>query len=160
MAYRRALLASLGCLLLVGAVPALAETVACPELASVVEVGACPGEEDLQYTFKGYCSDNARLYDKGDQVCTDYALYRQMKNVSLWETRDGRFAGYVPCEAAASRLAKARAVSLTVGKQGSVTRVACGYDSGVTFTHRTKARCTAVVADCAGAPGTCQASCE
>ncbi len=136
-----------------------AETIGCPELATAVQVNACPTEEELQYTFKGYCGDNARMYDKGDQVCTDFALYRLMKNVSLWETKDGRFDGYVSCETGPVPLAEGRAVKLVVSKQGSVTRVACSYDVGVTFTHRTKAKCTAA-AECSSAPGSCKAECE
>ena len=155
--YLRALFASI-CLAL--SVPAIADTLGCPDLSTAVQVNACPTEEELQYTFKGYCSDNARMYDKGEQVCTDFALYRLKKNVSLWETQDGRFAGYVSCETASVPLARGRAVSLAVSQQGSVTRVACGYDVGVTFTHRTKAKCKAVVADCGAAPGSCKAECE
>ncbi len=153
----RALFASL-CLTI--GVPASAETLGCPDLATAIQVNACPTDDELQYTFKGYCGDNARMYDKGDQVCTDFALYRLLKNVSLWETKDGRFDGYVSCETGPVPLAQGRAVKLVVSKQGSVTRVACSYDVGVTFTHRTKAKCTAVVADCGGAPGTCKAECE
>lgn len=137
-----------------------AETMSCPDLGSAVQVNACPTEEELQYTFKGYCGDNARMYDRGEQVCTDFALYRLLKNVSLWETKDGRFDGYVSCETGTVPLVQGRAVKLVVSKQGSVTRVACSYDVGVTFTHRTKAKCTAVVEDCSGAPGTCKAECE
>lgn len=136
-----------------------AETIGCPALKNAVQVGACPAEEELLYTFKGYCSDNARMYDREEQLCTDYALYRKKKNASLWETPDGRFAGYVPCEPPAP-LPAARAIGLAVSKQGSVTRVACSYDTGVTFTHRTKAKCVAVSTDCAGQPEACKAECE
>jgi hypothetical protein len=153
----RALFASL---LLAISVPASAEAVLCPNLSTAVQVNACPSEEELQYTYKGYCSDNARMYDQRDQVCTDYALYRLLKNVSLWETKDGRFDGYVSCETGTVPLAQGRAVKLAISQQGSVTRVACSYDVGVTFTHRTKAKCTVVVANCSTAPGTCKAECE
>jgi hypothetical protein len=147
-------------LLLAISVPASAETLGCPDLSTAVQVNACPSDEELQYTFKGYCGDNARMYDKGDQVCTDYALYRLLKNVSLWETKDGRFDGYVSCETGPVPLAQGRAVKLAVSKQGSVTRVACSYDVGVTFTHRTKAKCTAAMANCSSVPGSCKAECE
>jgi hypothetical protein len=146
-------------LLLAISIPASAETLSCPDLSAAMQVNACPSEEELQFTFKGYCGDNARMYDKGEQVCTDYALYRLLKNVSLWETKDGRFDGYVSCETGPVPLAQARAVKLAVSQQGSVTRVACSYDVGVTFTHRTKAKCTAV-AGCSSAPGSCKAECE
>lgn len=148
------------CLMLGWTGAAGAETLDCPDLAGAVQVGACPTEEELRYTFQGYCSDNARLYDRGDQVCTDYALYRALKNVSLWETPDGRFAGYVSCETGRAGLAGARARQVGVARQGSVTRVACSYDSGVVFAHRTKARCVAAAGDCAADAAACRAQCE
>lgn len=142
-----------------GAIATGAE-VTCPELAAAVQVGTCPSEEDLRYTFKGYCSDNARMYDGEKQVCTDYSLYRELKNVSLWETRDGLFAGYVSCEPGRADLAAARPSKLAVGKQGTVTRIACSYDTGVVFAYRTKAKCAAAVADCTAAAAVCRAQCE
>lgn len=139
---------------------ARAETLVCPDPATLAQVGVCPAEEELQYTFKGYCSDNKRMYDEGDQVCTDYALYRKLKNVSLWETRDGRFVGYLSCDPGAAERAAAKPVKLGIGKQGSVTRVACSYDTGIVLTHRTKAKCVALASDCPGDAAACQAQCE
>ena len=70
---------------------AAAAEVACPDLATVTQVASCPTEDELLFTFNGYCSDNARMYGKGAELCTDYRLYRQKKNIALWETADGRF---------------------------------------------------------------------
>lgn len=139
---------------------AMAETRACPDLSTTVQVGACPSEEDLEYTFKGYCSDNARMYDKTEQVCTDYKLYRALKNVSLWETRDGSFDGYVSCDPAKAGFAAGKAKAVDISRQGSVTRVTCSYTTGVVFTHRTKAKCVADAAACESDPAACKASCE
>lgn len=50
---------------------AMAAAVACPDLATAVQVGACPAEEELKYTFTGYCSDDARAYKGDTDVCTD-----------------------------------------------------------------------------------------
>jgi hypothetical protein len=141
-------------------VSASAETLVCPDLATIVQVGACPAEEELQHTFDGYCSDNARLYDKGDSICPHYDRYRDLKNVSLWETRDGRFDGYVPCNPAKAGLSGARANDVKIANQGSITRVVCGYTSGVVLSHRTKAKCVADSATCATDAGACKASCE
>jgi hypothetical protein len=69
------------------------ETLFCPDLAAAVQVGACPSEEELRYTFTGYCSDNARLYDPDTVTCSDYKHYRRLKNVALWESRDGSLPG-------------------------------------------------------------------
>ncbi len=57
---------------------ASAATVSCPDLGTVVRAGSCPTEDELRFTFNGYCSDNARLYGKGTEVCTDYTAYRKM----------------------------------------------------------------------------------
>jgi hypothetical protein len=141
-------------------VSASAETLVCPELSTLVQVGACPAEEELQHTFDGYCSDNARLYDKGDKICPDFQRYKELKNISLWESRDGRFDGYVSCNPAKSGLIGARANDVTITRQGSVTRVACSYTSGVVLSHRTKANCVADSAACATDAGACKASCE
>jgi hypothetical protein len=139
---------------------ASAETLVCPDLSTIVQVGACPAEEELQYTFDGYCSDNARLYDKGDKICPDYNRYRDLKNVSLWESRDGRFDGYVSCNPGKAGLTGARAKDVQIAQQGSVTRVVCSYTSGVALSHRTKAKCVADAAACAKDAGACKASCE
>jgi len=44
-------------------VPAIAESLACPDLAQARQVAACPTEAKLRYTFVGYCSDNARMFN-------------------------------------------------------------------------------------------------
>lgn len=37
-----------------------AETLSCPQLTTALQVGNCPDENELQYTFTGYCSDDWR----------------------------------------------------------------------------------------------------
>lgn len=141
--------------------PTYADTLACPDLSTATKVGACPTEEELEYTFKGYCSDNARLYDRsGTNVCTDYKLYREFKNIALWETRDGKFDGYVSCSLGKDKVAGATAKEIKVTQQGTITRVACHYGNGHIFTHRTKAKCQADTARCADDPTACKATCE
>jgi hypothetical protein len=72
-------------LLLAAALPhANAATLACPDLAQAVQVGACPTDEQLKHTFLGFCSDDAKAYRGETDVCTDFERYRQMKNVALW----------------------------------------------------------------------------
>jgi len=143
---------------------AWAETVTCPDLATAVEVGTCPSDEELQFTFAGYCSDNARMFDKPEaQLCTDFKRYRALKNNVRYETPDGGFSGYVSCEPGAPPLARARAVKVKVDKQGSVTRFSCLYDNGVAFTYRTKGQCSLLpgaAANCARDPAACKAECD
>ena len=41
---------------------AVAANFSCPDLAGAVQVNACPTEEELKFTYNGYCSDNAKAY--------------------------------------------------------------------------------------------------
>lgn len=143
------------------AMPVLAEPIACPDLVTAVQVGTCPSEDELQYTFKGYCSDNARMYDAPDSnACTDYRLYRQMKNVALWEAGND-FQAYVSCDLPGERLAPLKATSIAVSRKGKLTRVICRYPEGVSFVFRTKGQCQVEGSvDCAGNPDACKAICD
>jgi hypothetical protein len=47
-------------LLLAVVPPAMAGTVACPDLEKAVQIASCPAEEELKYTYTGYCSDDGR----------------------------------------------------------------------------------------------------
>lgn len=140
---------------------ALAETIDCPDLGQAIQVGACPAEEELRYTYTGYCSDNARMYDSKDDVCARFENYRKLKNVALWESGDGAFSGYVSCDLPVARLKAARAASIVVARQGSISRLACAYTEGVLLSHRTTRTC-AVTGDgrCAGDGPACRADCQ
>lgn len=139
---------------------AWAGPLACPDLAQATQVGACPSEEELQYTFTGYCSDDNKAYRGETDVCTDYRLYRTMKNVALWESGDGQFDGYVSCDQSAVAVRSAKPHSLQLFRQGKLTRLVCSYGEGLQFTHRTRAQCQVAASTC-GADGTgCTATCE
>ena len=140
---------------------ALAETINCPDLAQAVQVGACPSEEELRYTYTGYCSDNARMYDMKDDVCSSFQNYRMLKNVVMWESGDGAFSGYVSCDLPVARVKAASIATIAVARQGSMTRVVCTYGEGVVFSHRTKQACRPEGdGSCAGNPAGCRASCQ
>jgi len=147
------------------ALPAAAATVACPpDLAAAVQVASCPAEEELRYTFAGYCSDDGRAY-KGykeeTDVCTDYQAYRKLKNVALWESADGNFSAYVSCDRPPAQVKAAKVASVRVARQGKMTLLVCGYGDGLNFTWRTRAECKVEPgADCAVNPASCKASCE
>ena len=141
--------------------PALASAgeVSCPDLAKAVQVAPCPSEEELQYSFNGFCSDNARMYAKDTDTCVRYENYRKVKNNALWEAGNGEFQGYVSCDLDPAAVKAAKARSITVGKAGKLTRVACGYGGGIVFAHRTHAACKVEGSgDCAG--GACKADCK
>ena len=140
--------------------PVLAETIACPSLQSAVQVGTCPGEEELRYTFRGYCSDNKRMYDQGEQLCLDYGIYRAAKNVALWESSDGRFSGYLSCDTPKGARDAAQPIEVKVAVQGSVNQMSCIYANNDKLTHRTKARCTVAATACTSAAVACEASCD
>lgn len=156
MSLRRLLLA---CLLLPSLHAAQGATMACPDLAAAVQVGTCPTEEELQYTYVGYCSDNARMYAKDNDECANYQAYRRLKNLVLWESANGDFSGYVSCDLPLEKLRAARAQAVRVARQGSITRLVCSYGEGLSFTHRTRTTCTPPAeATCTGAA--CQADCR
>lgn len=113
---------------------ALAAAVSCPDLATAVQVAACPAEEELKYTFTGYCSDDSKAYRGETDVCTDYRLYRKLKNVALWESGDGVFNAYLSCDLPADKLKAVKASAIKIGKQGKMTQVICSYGEGVNFT--------------------------
>lgn len=143
------------------ALPALADTLACPDPATAVQVATCPSEEELQYTYNGFCSDDKRLYAKDYDTCASYANYRKLKNVALWESKDGLFQAYVSCDLQPAAVKALKPAAISVSKQGKLTRLACTYPDGVVFTYRTKANCK-VQGDgkCAADPTACKASCD
>ena len=139
----------------------LAGTLSCPDLSTAVQVGACPSEEELKFTFTGYCSDNARAYETDNPACTDFKLYRKLKNIALWESKDGEFQGYVSCDSAAATVRAARASAISVVKKGSITQVICRYPDDISFAHRTRANCKADdSAACASNPAACKVTCD
>ncbi len=153
------LVLALGCAL--GTFPALADTLACPDPAAAMQVATCPSEDELRYTFTGYCSDNARLYGRDTDTCANYQNYRKIKNVALWESADGVFQAYISCDLPSGALKNLKPAAIAVSKQGKLTRLACSYPEGILFTHRTKAQCK-VQGDgnCAADPAACKASCD
>ena len=123
---------------LAAAVPAAAETVACPPLDTARQVGTCPTPEELKIGFSGYCSDNQRMYDKED-TCVTFERYQALKDVSLWETPDGTFQGYLPCAGAVPKgLMPEKAA---VSTQGSITKLTCVYPGDFSLSRRGKGAC-------------------
>ena len=140
---------------------AAAAQYACPDLASAAQVNACPTEEELKHTYTAFCSDNAKVYAKETDSCLRYSDYRQMKNVALWESKDGVFDGYVSCELPPAKVKALKATGMKIERQGKLTKVVCSYPNGINFTYRTKAACA--IADdkaCAANAAACQAACD
>lgn len=156
MKYRMLLVLSFGC---AAALPVGAKDVACPDLASAVQVATCPAEEELRYTYTGYCSDNARMYSK-DETCDSYETYRKLKNIALWESADGEFQAYVSCDLSPAATKAATAQKISVGKAGKLTRLACHYGEGVVFTYRTRAQCTVSGDSMCTSATPCEARCD
>lgn len=142
------------------ALPAMAATVSCPDLATATQVAACPAEEELKYTFIGYCSDDGKAYRGDTDVCTDYQRYRKLKNVALWESADGVFNAYVSCDRSPASVRSTKVSAVRVGKRGKMTQLVCGYGEGLNFTYRTRAECKLEAGDCATNPGACKANCD
>ncbi|MCF8199863.1 MAG: hypothetical protein K9J42_13950 [Sulfuritalea sp.] len=148
--------------LLCGAVfPALADTVKCPDLGSAVQVGTCPAEEELKFTFLGYCSDNAKAYRGETDVCTDYQRYRKLKNVALWESADGVFSAYVSCDLPKDALKRVSVSAIKLSSKRKLTQLVCSYGDDVNFSFRTRAQCSLEsAAACATDPAACKAECK
>ena len=142
------------------AVPVMAATVSCPDLATAVQVAACPAEEELKYTFTGYCSDDGKAYRGETDVCTDYQLYRKLKNVALWESGDGVFSAYVSCDLPPAVVKGAKVSGIKLVRQGKINQFACSYGEGLSFSYRTREECRIEAADCAANPAACKAACN
>ncbi len=132
-------LAAILCLI---AGPVLAGDVNCPDRSTVIQVGNCPTEDELKIGFNGYCSDNARMYDKDNgDTCVTYDNYKKLKDIALWEA--GEFQGYLHCSRSAEAHKAAKLFGVKVLRTGKLTRVVCAYDDGEEMTLRTRAECSA-----------------
>jgi hypothetical protein len=140
---------------------AMAEVVSCPDLSATVQVASCPTEEDLKFTFNGYCSDNKRMYEKETDVCTDYRRYRMLKNVALWESGDGAFQAYVSCDTPVGVVKAAKISSVSISRKSGISRLVCEYREGLVFTNRVRAECKFdEKSDCSVTPAGCKVICE
>ena len=94
----------------------LAATVACPDMKSAVRAGVCPTEEELLFTFNGYCSDNARLYRKGHGGLQRPGLPEDEERRALGKSRRG-IQGYVSCEMPESQLKALKPTAIAANKE-------------------------------------------
>lgn len=154
--------------LLAAATNVVAGTVACPDMATLTRAGSCPTEEELQFTFNGYCSDDSRMYGKGTEVCADYQAYRKMKNVVLWESRNGEFQGYVSCDLPVAELKALKPTAIAAdrertgarGSERSINRLLCSYGEGIVFSRRSREECRVDAAEACRTDATaCKAEC-
>ena len=155
--------------LLAASLSATAATVSCPDMSTLVRAGACPTEDELQVSFNGYCSDNARMYDRGPDVCGDYKAYRKFKNIVLWESRDGDFQGYVSCDLSEAQVKALKPKGIVANKEmtggrgsgRSINRLMCSYGDGIVFSRRSRDECRIESAEaCKTDPAACKAECE
>jgi hypothetical protein len=138
-----------------------AEPLACPDPATAVQLGTCPSDAELRYAFTATCSDDARVYAKDTDECTDFTQFRKRRYHALWESADGRFQGYVSCELPVAQVRSAKATAIAASRQGNVTRLVCSYPQGVSFVHRVRGQCR-IEGDgnCTGAAAACIARCD
>ena len=138
-----------------------AASMTCPALAGAVQVNACPTEEELKFTYNGFCSDTAKAYANQTDSCIKYEDYREMKNVALWESKDGVFSGYISCALGADKLKVGKATAMAVERQGKLNKLVCSYPNGVRLTYRTKAACAVDNEKaCKANPASCTATCD
>ncbi len=115
---------------------------ACPDMAEATQVNACPAEEELRFTYSGFCSDTAKAYANQTDSCIRYEDYRAMKNNAMWESKDGQFDGYVSCDLPLGEVKAMRAKGMKLVRQGKLNKLVCSYDKDIILTHRTKANCS------------------
>ncbi len=137
-----------------------ADKLSCPDLSTAVRVGSCPSDEELKYTFMGYCGDNARLYGRDGDTCESFENYRRVKNTALWESADGAFSAYLSCALPEAGWRASQPTRIAVERKGSLTRVVCDYQDGVSFTHRGKAACVVEGDGSCSSPANCQVRCD
>ena len=140
---------------------ATAGTMTCPDLAAAVQVNACPTEEELKFTYNGFCSDTAKAYANQTDSCIKYEDYREMKNLALWESKDGVFSGYISCALPADQLKASKLSTMAVERQGKLNKLVCSYANNVRLTYRTKAACAVDNEKaCKANPASCAATCD
>ena len=140
---------------------ATAGTMTCPDLAGAVQVNACPTEEELKFTYNGFCSDTAKAYANQTDSCIKYEDYREMKNLALWESKDGVFSGYISCALPADQLKASKTATMAVERQGKLNKLVCSYANNVRLTYRTKAACAIDNEKaCQANPASCTATCD
>jgi hypothetical protein len=150
-------------LLFVPTAATLAVELSCPDVVAAVQVGSCPTENELKFTFTGYCSDDRRMYDqvKDMDVCASFENYRRVKNTALWESSDGAFDAYLSCDLSKDTIKAAKVTGISVKQQDKLTKVVCTYDGDIAFIHRTKGRCKVEGdGDCRAHPAACKAHCD
>jgi hypothetical protein len=137
------------------------ETVLCPDLSQTQQVADCPTEEQLRYSYLGYCGDDRRMYEKDNVTCTAFEHFRDLKNTALWESTDGSFQSYVSCSLKPEAVKGLKAERMSAAKAGSLTKLTCAYPSNVSFTRRGKAACTLEGDGACGPDGqACKARCD
>ncbi|MFU2487161.1 hypothetical protein [Thauera sp. WH-1] len=140
------------------AAPAQADSHTCPALTAAVQVAACPTDQELKYTYMGFCGDNARLYGRDVLTCANFENYKEAKNTALWESADGAFSGYLSCNVTPEQIRAAKALRMGVESRNGLTRLICDYEGDHRLVYRSREKCTVSVADCSS--GECKASCD
>ena len=140
---------------------ATAGTMTCPDLAAAVQVNACPTEEELKFTYNGFCSDTAKAYANQTDSCIKYEDYREMKNLALWESKDGVFSGYISCDLPTAKMKASQASAMAVERQGKLNKLVCTSPTNLPLTYRTKPACAVDNEKaCKANPASCTATCD
>ena len=133
-----------GFFVLFAAQPGWAESVyTCPDISKAVNVGACPSGDDLRRMFQSTCgsrdTENENPHAKG--VCKHFSLFKKAKNTALWESADGKFEGYLSCDAKESEIRAGKLVKISTAQIREWDRVICTYEGGAELVLRTRETC-------------------
>jgi hypothetical protein len=70
------------------------------------------------------------MYDKDNDACSDFQIYRRLKNKVAWEA-GGMFSAYLSCDLSASSIKSAEPESMTMRRQGKVALLVCRYGDNI-----------------------------
>ena len=84
-----------------------------------------------------------------------------MKNLALWESKDGVFSGYISCDLPTAKMKASQASAMAVERQGKLNKLVCSYANNLRLTYRTKAACAVDNEKaCKANPASCTATCD
>ena len=144
-------------------------TILCPDISQVRQVGECPTEDDVERMFKISCGFERDSKAMKPELCDTYAEFKRRKYTALWESSDGEFMGYVKCAAPPAEIKMSKPSSVTVSQKNGLYKISCEYEGDIAFTLRTRGICrlpgvksakSIMRANCGPDASTCKVECD
>ena len=136
---------------------------ACPDLSTAQQLGACPSEKDLRALYTATCP---KLLQKRGE-CKPFEAFARSKDKALWaaQSQNEEFLSYIQCKQTPEvvKASKAVRVGVKCDMKSGRCEARCGYENGVSFSLRVKGSCqtaTRQPIDCTDDPQSCVVKCE